>query len=296
MAHPLLQAIRLRTLPLAAGAILMGAGVAVRLNAFDWIIFVLTLLTAFLLQILSNLANDYGDFINGADAHGRADRALSSGTISPERMKSYLLINGTLALASGISLLLYASQLNNISFIGMLALGILCILAALFYTIGNKPYGYSGLGDISVWLFFGPVAIAGSVYLFTGTWQSSSLVPFIVFGLLSVAVLNVNNLRDIVTDQTSKKITIAVKLGFNQAKKYHFVLIALGMLTLFIGEFSFNNNWKSLLFILPFILYLVHCATILKLEQSDKIGFNKQLKNLSLVNLFLAIIYFYNSF
>lgn len=296
MAHPLIAAIRLRTLPLAAGAILMGGGVAVRLNAFDTMLFCLILLTAFLLQILSNLANDYGDFMNGADAHGRADRALSSGSISPEKMKTYLIINCVLALTSGIALLLYAASLNDISFWGMLALGMLCILAALFYTIGKKPYGYAGLGDISVLLFFGPVAVAGSAYLFTGAWQNSSIIPFAVFGWLSVAVLNVNNLRDIITDKASNKLTAAVKLGFDKAKKYHYFLVGVGIFLLLIGEITQFKNWQVLYFTMPLVLYIVHCRAIYQMEQSDKMGFNQQLKNLSLTNLSLAIIFFINSF
>jgi 1,4-dihydroxy-2-naphthoate polyprenyltransferase len=296
MAHPLISAIRLRTLPLAAGAIFMGAGVAMRLDSFDALLFSLILLTAFLLQILSNLANDYGDFMNGADAHGRADRALSSGAISPEKMKTYLIVNCALALASGIALLTYASSLHAISFIGMLLLGIFCILAALFYTMGKRPYGYAGWGDISVGLFFGPVAVAGSAYLFTGEWQNSSLVPFAVFGMLAVAVLNVNNLRDIVTDKESNKITVAVRLGFSKAKIYQYTLVVLSLLSLVIGEAIYADNWKVFLFILPIFLYFVHCKSIHKLEQNDRLGFNKQLKNLSLTNLLFALLFFINSF
>lgn len=296
MAHPLLSAIRLRTLPLAAGAILMGAGIAVRLHAFDSLLFSLILLTAFLLQILSNLANDYGDFVNGADAHGRTDRALSSGTISPQLMKTYLIVNCVLALASGISLLIYASSLHAISFIGMFILGIFCMLAALFYTMGKRPYGYAGWGDLSVGVFFGPVAVAGSTYLFTGAWQNSSLVPFLVFGMLSVAVLNVNNLRDIVTDQQSNKITVAVRLGFKKAKIYQYLLIIISVVALLAWEGLKAENWKVLFFVFPVFFYFMHCNTIYKLEQQDQMGFNHQLKNLSLTNLLLAILFFINSY
>jgi len=296
MAHPLIAAIRIRTLPLAAGAILMGAGVAVRLNTFDLLLFSLTLLTAFLLQILSNLANDYGDYINGADAHGRADRALSSGAITTAKMKTYLIINCALVLVSGIVVLIYSSLIHNISFIGMFFLGILCILAALFYTMGKRPYGYAGWGDISVGLFFGPVAVAGSAYLFTGAWQNSSFVPFIVFGILAVAVLNVNNIRDIVTDQKSHKITVAVRLGFEKAKYYQYILLLLGVVFILVWEVQKSNNWCGFALLIPIIFYFFHIKAIHQLNQNDRSGFNRQLKNLSLTNLCLAIIFFINSF
>lgn len=291
MIAPLIQAIRLKTLPLAAGAMLMGATVAKSENAFDISILILSLSTAFLLQILSNLANDYGDYVNGIDGKDRTDRALSGGMISMRRMKIYLIINVVLVLISGIGLLMMAQNKSDISFWPMFILGILCILGAIFYTIGKKPYGYYALGDLSVLIFFGPVAVAGSFYLYTGTIHSLVILPSLVSGFVSAGVLNVNNIRDIDTDKAAGKRSLAMLLGDKNARRYHYALL-LSAWGLWIG---FNFNYAALAGILQSILGLLiilHLNGMYKAQIGNRKSFNDQLRNLSLTFLLASLLGF----
>ncbi|GHX84699.1 1,4-dihydroxy-2-naphthoate octaprenyltransferase [Vibrio cholerae] len=183
-----LDAARPKTLPLALISILTGSALAFSAGNFHWLIAVLALLTATLLQILSNLANDYGDAVKGTDNHARLGpmRAIQSGAVSLSDMKRAMAINVILTMVSGLALVLYAfDNLQNILiFIG---LGVLAILAAIAYTVGNKPYGYVGLGDLSVFLFFGLLGVSGSFFLHTGYIEWSLLLPSLGCGLLAVA-------------------------------------------------------------------------------------------------------------
>lgn len=284
-----LDAIRLRTLPLAAGAVIMGASLALQKMVFSGPVFMLTLLTAFLLQILSNLANDYGDFIHGADGANRTDRALASGKISAAEMKRYLATTAILSLASGIALLVIARQHSGIHFGGMFVLGLVCMAAAFFYTAGSKPYGYYGLGDLSVIIFFGFVAVSGSLYLHSGKIEPDSILAATSFGLLSAAVLNVNNIRDIETDRLANKKTLALKIGFNAAKVYQAFLLAGGVLC--IMPASLGLSFSLLWMILPVILLFIHFIKFCRISPQNRLAFNKQLKFLSLTNLLFAVCY-----
>jgi 1,4-dihydroxy-2-naphthoate octaprenyltransferase len=180
-----LQAFRLRTLPLALSCIGMGGFLAASANAFRWDVFLLCVATTFFLQILSNLANDYGDSIHGADNGNRKGplRAVQSGAISLKQMKSAVFVFVILCLCSGITLLLVSFGMNWNAILFFFALGLLSILAAIAYTVGKKPYGYIGLGDFSVLIFFGFVGVMGSYYLFTQQITWKEILPALSCGL-----------------------------------------------------------------------------------------------------------------
>lgn len=227
-----IQAMRLRTLPLSVAGILTGGGLAWQYarttsDAFDASVFLLATLTALLLQVLSNFANDYGDFQNGADNETRKGprRAVQSGDISPVQMKRAIGITAALAFACGCLLLIKSFHAINVRFIVYLALGIACIGAALKYTMGNNPYGYKGFGDVFVFVFFGPVACCGMFYLQALSVPPGVWLPAVSIGCWSTAVLNLNNLRDIDTDREAGKITIPVRLGLKNGLRYHYILL-----------------------------------------------------------------------
>ncbi|MEM6162471.1 1,4-dihydroxy-2-naphthoate polyprenyltransferase [Erwinia sp. P6884] len=228
-----LESLRLRTLPLACASILTGSALAWWQNTFSFPIAILALLTTVLLQILSNLANDYGDALKGSDTPARIGplRGMQKGAITLPQMRAALGIVVTLTIVSGLLLVLYSCQsLRDI--LGFLALGALAIAAAIAYTVGKKPYGYLGLGDVSVLIFFGWLGVIGSYYLQAHSLQPVLFLPATACGLLAVAVLNVNNMRDIESDQQHGKHTLAVRLGALNARRYHAALLAGSLLCL----------------------------------------------------------------
>lgn len=227
-----LNAIRPKTLPLAVASILLGAGVAAGAGAFNGGVLILALLTALLLQILSNLANDYGDGVRGTDSVDRAGpvRVLASGQVTPAQLLSAIRLTAGLAVLSGLALLALALGADWGAWLGFLLLGGLALLAALGYTLGRRPYGYRGLGDLAVFVFFGPVAVLGTAWLMqhqltpTGWWAA------LVAGLLSVAVLNINNIRDLESDRRAGKHTLALCLGLARARVYQLLVLATALL------------------------------------------------------------------
>jgi 1,4-dihydroxy-2-naphthoate octaprenyltransferase len=205
----------------------MGGFLAASAGKFNGMIFALSCLTTIFLQILSNLANDYGDSVHGADHAERKGpkRAVQSGLISSTQMKMAVIAFSLLSLASGTTLLVVSFGADWNSLLFFFALGLLSIAAAIAYTVGNKPYGYAGLGDISVLIFFGLVGVMGSLYLFTRAIEWSSLLPALTCGLLSIAVLNINNIRDIESDRLAGKYSIPVRIGRQKAIVYQWFLI-----------------------------------------------------------------------
>ena len=247
-----LSAFRLRTLPLALSSIAMGGFLAASKGKFTGLIFFLCCLTTILLQILSNLANDYGDSINGADNDGRKGpmRAVQSGAISAQAMKNAVILFVILCLISGVALLLVCFGLNYQLLIVFLGLGILSIIAAIAYTVGKRPYGYAGLGDISVLLFFGLVGVIGSNYLFTKELSAQLILPALTCGLFSVGVLNINNIRDIESDKKAGKNSIAVRMGKSNAALYHWFLLIGGIITALIYSILNYQSAFQFLFLL----------------------------------------------
>ncbi|MHA8115896.1 1,4-dihydroxy-2-naphthoate polyprenyltransferase [Kosakonia cowanii] len=222
-----LESLRPKTLPLAFAAIVVGTVLAWWQGYFDPLVAALALITAGLLQILSNLANDYGDAIKGSDKPDRIGplRGMQKGAISLGQMKRALLIVIVLSCISGLGLVSAATQ-TMADFIGFLALGGLSIVAAITYTVGKRPYGYQGLGDISVLTFFGWISVMGSWYLQAHTLIPAIFLPATACGLLATAVLNINNLRDIDSDRENGKHTLVVRLGPVNARRYHAGLLA----------------------------------------------------------------------
>jgi 1,4-dihydroxy-2-naphthoate octaprenyltransferase len=250
-----LGAMRLRTLPLAASVVLTGSTSSLNSEGFSWMVFALTLTTTFLLQILSNLANDYGDFKNGADNHGRVGpaRAVQSGEITPEQMKNAMAITAVLSLLSGV-ILLYSSLAQTgylTESILFLTLGLSSIAAAVKYTAGKNPYGYRGLGDLFVFVFFGMVGVMGTSFLQTKEFTSISLLNALVIGGLSTAVLNLNNLRDHVNDKAAGKMTLVVKMGFEKGKQYLALLVGLSSISALFVSIYIDSYFGLLAFIIP---------------------------------------------
>jgi len=259
-----LAAFRLRTLPLALASVGMGAFLAAASGAFNALVFGLCALTTILLQVLSNLANDYGDSIHGADSVEREgpSRAVQSGVISQKAMKQAIIIFVLLSLASGIGLIYVAFGWLTFNFLLFLGIGALAIIAAITYTAGHKPYGYAGLGDISVLVFFGFVAVMGSAYLYEGKLNWDYLLPAVSIGFFSVAVLNVNNIRDIESDVKAGKKSIPVRLGRAAAVRYHWFLLSVGFLSC-VAYISLNyNTYTQFLFVLTVPLLLVNARAV----------------------------------
>lgn len=269
-----LDASRPKTLPLAGLAILVGSVLALAKGAFIWPVLFLSLLTACLLQILSNLANDYGDGLRGVDNQQRLGpkRALQSGALSASQLRGSLVLVATACIASGL-LLLTAAQLSTYSLVMFILLGALAIAAAIAYTLGRKPYGYAGLGDLSVWLFFGCLGVLGSSFLHGVTISHDLLLPAAASGFLAVAVLNINNMRDIENDRSHGKRTLAVRLGLAKAKRYHYLLLSIAWLLFAVYLWlQLGSSWITLLFVLAIWPLWRNADLLAKAEDSAKIA------------------------
>lgn len=285
-----LSAFRLRTLPLAVSSVLVGSGLALFQGTHRPAITLLALITAILLQVLSNLANDLGDHLHGTDNKDRVgpQRAVQSGAIPPMAMKRAIYICGSLAFASGLALILIALGFMPSTLL-FLALGLLAIGAAVRYTFGSKPYGYAGLGDLSVFLFFGIVGVMGTQFLHTGSVRWAHLLPAAGLGLLSTGVLNLNNMRDIRNDKASGKITVAVRIGPENAKAYHSALIIGGLscLVLFTAfHFRGMPQWG---FLVTTSALASHLRVVLR--TFDPAALDPELKRLALATFATALAF-----
>lgn len=222
-----IHAARLRTLPLSLSGIFLGTLIAVSKGYFSWSVFVLACITTLFLQVLSNYTNDYADGIKGTDENRTGEmRAVAAGKVSAQQMKKAMYITGFLSLFFAVVLLMVAYLPQNIDlFLIYMLLGVACIWAAIQYTAGKNAYGYRGLGDVFVFIFFGLIAVVGTDMLYTHEFKLVSLLPASCIGLLSAAVLNLNNMRDLPQDKLAGKMTIPVKKGFSFAKKYHQILL-----------------------------------------------------------------------
>ena len=262
-------------------------------NGINVPVFVLTLLTTLFLQILSNLANDYGDSKKGADNENRIgpERAVQSGAISLGAMKNAILIFSLLALISGLALLYFSfdGQLNWL-FVGFLLLGIGAIAAAIKYTVGKGAYGYSGLGDLFVFIFFGIVGVVGSFYLQTKTISWAIFLPAVTMGCFSVAVLNLNNMRDQVNDKAVGKNTLVVKLGFRNAKLYHGFLFMIAYAAFPIPYLILDFSLLNLLLLLP--VALIHALHLWKVYKVCKpVEFDPELKKIALSAFLFSLLF-----
>jgi 1,4-dihydroxy-2-naphthoate octaprenyltransferase len=289
---PWIIAARLRTLPLAVSNILLGSFLAYNHGKFSVIILLLGLATAVLLQVLSNFANDYGDFINGADEKriSKYERVLQSGKISPKQMRWMLIILTLLTFVTGISLIVLAAKaLGTIALVVFFGIGILCIIAAITYTIGKKPYGYIGMGDIAVFIFFGIVGVCGIYVLQTRQWDWHVLFPAASFGLLSMGVLNINNIRDLESDRISGKKTLVVRIGLEKARIYHTWLILIAVILGIVSTVLDFHSAFQLLYLLTIPFFIMNVYRVRSSEYSGKL--DDELRNLSLTAFFFSVTY-----
>jgi 1,4-dihydroxy-2-naphthoate octaprenyltransferase len=286
-----LNAIRLRTLPLALASIGLGSFLAAFEGKFRWPVFVLSGLTTICLQILSNLANDYGDAQHGADHDEREgpSRAVQSGKISPRTMKMAIYLFISLSLISGLALLSVSISGFSTEFIILFILGIIAIGAAMNYTMGKNPYGYAGFGDLFVILFFGFVGVMGTYFCHTGSFSVMALLPAFSCGLLSTGVLNVNNIRDIVSDKKAGKMSIPVRIGRKKAVIYHWTLIVIAILSALIFVMISYESPFQLLFLVTTPLLFFNGFKVATTKEPKKL--DPYLKQMAISTLLFIITF-----
>lgn len=307
---PWVKSARPKTLPLSISAVLVGVSISNFYQPIDWFLLLLLLLIATSLQILSNFANDYGDYSKGTDKDAnRSDRMLSSGEIQPSSMWSALKSLSFIILALGVYTIWYGfnRNLNNHTQLWfLLVFGIIAIAASIFYTVGKRAYGYSGFGDVAVFVFFGLMPVLGSSIMAGVELGIDAILGGVGMGFLSASILNINNYRDLETDERSNKNTLAVYLGPKKTLIYQRFLLVLGFLGVF-GSMAFFLNQilklsSSSYYIEMFLLFGVFSPSAVflsrfysetkELNPGDRDGLNKQLKNNSLTILLLAVVHF----
>jgi 1,4-dihydroxy-2-naphthoate polyprenyltransferase len=296
-----IHAARLRTLPLSVSGIIVGSMYALAhpteailtpTEVFNWSILGFALLTTLGLQVLSNFANDYGDGVKGTDNEDRVGpkRAIQSGVISAPAMKRAIIITSVLTLLSAITLIYVAfGDTNFVYSLFYLVLGVLAIVSAIKYTVGTSAYGYRGYGDVFVFVFFGLVSTLGVNFLYAKQLDFDLFLPAIGIGLLSVAVLNLNNMRDEASDRKSGKNTIVVQMGGEKAKKYHYFLIITAMVVFLafalINAFAFDQY----LFVLAYIPLVKHLQTVQKNTNPKEL--DPELKKVALSTFLLSLLF-----
>jgi len=295
-----IQAARLRTLPLSVSGIIVGSMYALAhptdkiltpTEVFNWKIFGFAILTTLGLQVLSNFANDYGDGIKGTDNKDRVgpQRAIQSGVISPQAMKRAIIITSVLTLCSAIILIFYAFRYTNLGLsLFYLILGILAIASAIRYTVGNTAYGYRGYGDVFVFIFFGLVSTLGVNFLYSKQLDYDLFLPAIAIGLLSVAVLNLNNMRDEESDRKVDKNTLVVKIGGANAKKYHYFLVITAMVLVLVFAMIDDFHFDQYLFVVAYIPLIKHLVTVYKNDNPKAL--DPELKKVALSTFALSVL------
>ena len=287
-----LKAFRLRTLPLALSSTFLGSFMAFSHDNFKWSVFVFAVLTTLSLQILSNLANDYGDAKKGTDNVNRLgpQRVTQTGIVSYSAIKSMIGVFILLSLFSGTALIYFGlRQLPFYISVLFFIIGISAIYASIKYTVGRNPYGYVGLGDIFVYLYFGIVGVCGTFYLHAGYIDPWIIMPASTIGLFSSGVLNLNNLRDFVNDSNCGKRTLVVRIGVKAAKYYHLFLVIFAVLLSIIYTVIFFKSPVQLLFMitLPFLLKDIHRV----MRNTVPIELNSELKKLALTTFVFSVTF-----
>lgn len=291
--HLWISAFRPRTLFLAAAGIILGSGLALHVGKLDITTALLALLTALLLQLLSNLANDLGDYVKGTDRTGKRVgpmRTVQSGKITPLQMKRTIAFTTLITMFSGLVLLLRLFHIMGLKVVILfLVVGGLSLLSALFYTLGKRPYGYMGLGDFFAFFFFGPIAVIGTYYLQTQTIDFRAVLPSIGMGLLSAMILNVNNMRDIANDKFSNKLTIAVRLGLKNARRYHAMLMIImyGCFLTYSILYA-NNPWYRFAYIIVYAYQFLILKQIFKKESE---ALDPYLQKTALSSFLLSVLF-----
>ncbi len=284
-------AFRLRTLPLSLSCIGMGGFLAYFRGFFKLEILVFSFLTTIALQILSNLANDFGDSVFGADNIHREGpaRMVQTGNIQDRQMKNMIIFFVILSFVLGL-LLLYFSTLNKTGFVIFLVLGVLAIIAAVNYTIGmKKPYGYKGFGDVSVFIFFGLVAVLGSYFLYSGRLDWKLILPAMTCGFFATAVLNINNMRDIESDSLAGKYSIPVRIGMKNALAYHGIMLFGGFLLSVVFVFLNYKSPFQFLFLFSLPLFVKNFFGVKNSATSKQM--DPYLKQLAISTLIFVILF-----
>lgn len=287
-----LSAARLRTLPLSVSGILVGSFYAFSQGLVNLWILTFALFTTLGLQVLSNFANDYGDGIKGTDNENRIGpkRAIQSGAITIKAMKKGIIITALLTLAAAITLIYLSFGRDDFAYsLFFFFLGVAAITAAIKYTVGNFAYGYRGLGDLFVFIFFGLVSVLGSYFLFAKQLDNFILLPAIAIGLLSVGVLNLNNMRDQVSDAASGKNTLVVKIGGKNAKIYHYFIILAPLLLMVIFAILYNFRPVQYVFLIAYIPFLIHLKTVAQNKIPKML--DPELKKVALSTFLLSILF-----
>ena len=291
-----IKAARPRTLPLSLSGIILGLGLTVGHGNTAPIAVIGCLLTTICFQVLSNFANDLGDGMKGTDNAQRIGpaRAVQSGEISIRQMKMAVSVLGILSVLSAGTLIYVAPAIHSINgIIFYTVLALLCVLAAITYTVGKKAYGYHGLGDLMVFLFFGMVAVSGTKHLFEETYSINELLGALSIGAWSTMVLNLNNMRDIANDAASGKRTMVVLLGSKNAKRYHYLLAFLGCSAWIILLYRHANETQNYLILiagLPVLLFAKHIAQVIKIKEPK--AFDPELKKVALSTFFASVLYY----
>jgi 1,4-dihydroxy-2-naphthoate octaprenyltransferase len=277
---------------LAVASIILGSFLAASHDVFNWAISLLCVLTAVFLQILSNLANDYGDSVHGAD-HGQREgpqRAVQSGIVTAVEMKRAMGLFATLSAITGLLLIFIAFEPSQLPMVLLfIVLGGGAVAAAVLYTAGSNPYGYVGLGDLFVLIFFGWVGTMGTYFLQAQSLDWMIFLPATAVGFLSVGVLNVNNIRDIKSDAQAGKYSIPVRVGPEKARQYHWFLLGTAVLcaTIYV-LLNFTSGWQFL-YALSLPLLWKNGTAVSRTD--DPVKLNPMLKQLSLSTLVFVITF-----
>jgi len=285
-----LQAARLRTLPLSLSGIIVGNGLAYGNDRFSLVILVLSLATTIAFQVLSNFANDYGDGVKGTDNESRIGpaRVLQQGLLTRAQLKKGIQICAVVSLVFAFALIYVAFGTSDLQYsLIFVLLGIASVVAAIKYTVGTNAYGYKALGDLFVFLFFGGVSVLGSYFLQVHEFQIELILPATSLGLLSVGVLNLNNMRDLHTDKEVNKITMAVLLGASLSKAYHtFLLIGAVLTAVFYVKMDIQPAYLFMIAVLPMMIHLRRV-----LGYTDPQEFDPELKRLAMCTFLFAILF-----
>lgn len=290
-----INAMRLRTLPLSVSGIILGSGMATMLDKFNPIIFFFALLTTIGFQVLSNFSNDLGDSQKGSDNNNRIGplRTVQAGLISQKEMKIGIILCAIFSLTSaGILIYVSAANLSLELIYFYTGLALLCVLAAITYTIGKIAYGYHGLGDLMVFLFFGLVSVLGVFSIYGLEFEWLVVLPAVSIGLWSTAVLNLNNLRDVENDKLTNKNTRIVAMGFEKGKYYHGFLVIVGLSFWFVSVLIFSIytlNYLLFLSIIPAISFIFHLQRVFQTTKPKDL--DPELKKVALITFFSCVIF-----
>ena len=282
---------RLRTLPLSLSGIVVGSSAAYAVSSFDSTTFVLAVLTTISFQVLSNLANDYGDGVKGTDNKDRLgpQRGIQSGQINPHTLRMAIWINSFVSMLLTLLLVFVAFRSNFQSTLFFILLGVLAIASAIFYTVGSKSYGYKGFGDVFVFVFFGLVSVIGSNYLFVKTIDFLLFLPATAVGLFSVAVLHLNNMRDVINDTNFGKNTLAVRLGTRKSNAYHVFLILTPMILTLVYAYLSSSPYCYLIVLFLGIPLFSHLKRVL--NRHSEMELDPELKNIAILTFLYACLF-----